>query len=365
MQTVVISGALFFVMILLLLVVYDSNPTVQKMVGRLRPSRAHQASEGQEEVPVSNQEEPITAPSDNPTPLPDENPKEGSRRRLWAIRNPLRRAKTPEYKAFPSEPALEGIGKAPDQPKGETEAHPASMAAQALENTVNGLAGRVAQTETAIEKITHLEGEVAKVAEATEIVSQDFKDILGSVRSSIDGLESRLNQMGSQIQEIKETAGSAPRAETQEKAEVDEETKNKIRRLERAVADITDALKSLPEDVRHALANSREATNLSRETGNRLEVISTNLQSTLGYGIKKTFRCDSCGSQGFVASQVVCSKCGTAGWWGWWPPKEEAAHIENESDESVEADSIVEAVEKELEGPSGKTESTPLKGEQP
>ena len=65
-----------------------------------------------------------------------------------------------------------------------------------------------------------------------------------------------------------------------------------------------------------------------------MESISTELKRTLGYGIQKTFKCDSCGSEGFVASQVICSKCGTGSMWGWWPTDEEAAELGNETAET-------------------------------
>ena len=43
------------------------------------------------------------------------------------------------------------------------------------------------------------------------------------------------------------------------------------------------------------------------------------VEGTPGYGIRNDFTCESCGSHGFIALPVRCTKCGGGGWWGWWP----------------------------------------------
>lgn len=47
--------------------------------------------------------------------------------------------------------------------------------------------------------------------------------------------------------------------------------------------------------------------------------ISKGLEATPDYGIRSDFICESCHSQGFVATPTRCTKCGREGWWGWWP----------------------------------------------
>ncbi len=46
------------------------------------------------------------------------------------------------------------------------------------------------------------------------------------------------------------------------------------------------------------------------------------LEGTPDYGVRNSFTCESCGSHGFVAIPMRCTKCDGEGWWGWWPKKE-------------------------------------------
>ena len=41
------------------------------------------------------------------------------------------------------------------------------------------------------------------------------------------------------------------------------------------------------------------------------------LQNSLGYGLRGSFQCGSCGTQGAVCSRVSCMHCGTESWIGW------------------------------------------------
>lgn len=325
MQTVMISGALFFVMILLLLVVYDSNPTVRRIAGRLWPFRTPPSKPRRQETPMDNKDS--TAPSPELIRAGT-----GPRHRLGRFppfRLFPRRSHRPETVPHPGlTESAAPASKMVDASEPPTRKSPWEALAE-LQGAIGSLTGRLSQAETAVEKIAHLEGEVSKVAEATEIVSQDFKDILGSLRSTIDAFEKRLNEMSAQIEAVQQSTPTGPAAA----AGPDEETRGRIRSLEKAIGDMADTLRPLPDDVRRALSGSRKAAGEAEELGKRLEIISSNLQMTLGYGIKKAFRCDSCGSQGFVASRVVCSKCGTASWWGWWPTNEEIA--ENDADETA------------------------------
>ncbi len=345
MQTVMISGALFFVMILLLLVVYDSNPTVRRLAGKLWPFHGPRPKQERKEPSMNHETDPA---------VPSREPKAAAapvrrKRGLWRF-FPFRFPRRGSPGPIPSRATAEQSEPPPARAENTAEPPPRKSKAEALtalEDAISNLTGRLSQAETAIEKIAHLETEVAKVAEATEIVSQDFKDILGSLRSTIDGLESRLNEMGSQIQEVKGSVGAPANAPAA--GGPDEETRGRIKALEKAVADMADTVRSLPDDVRRALTNSRKAAGEAEEIGKRLEVISSNLQMTLGYGIKKAFRCDSCGSQGFVASRVVCSKCGTPSWWGWWPVTEESP--ESDSEESPETpDELENALQNDAGG---------------
>ena len=45
--------------------------------------------------------------------------------------------------------------------------------------------------------------------------------------------------------------------------------------------------------------------------------ITRGLQNTLGYNIKRNFKCQSCSANGSVAIHVKCTECGKENWWGW------------------------------------------------
>jgi len=380
METGIVSGALFFVMILLLLVVYDSNTTLQRLVAKLwrhhpksvagkqgvttsggpqmatveggqnvTPEGQQINADGtlQEESTESTQEE-ISVPFDR-LDQDEGQPKGVVEWYLWYLRKLFRKmffwknervaaVATEEKTGNENRPKLGVLG------WGRKQDDSVMIAVNTLRRAIDDLTGRVTWSETMLGKISQLEEGLTKVGEDTEIISEDMKDILGSIRSSIDGLESRLGQVASEVQEVKDRQVEIRENETDETEAADnEEVKKNVRRLEEAVADINDTLSSLPEKVRSAITSSENAVNNSREIGERVEIIANNLQSTLGYGVRKTFRCESCGSQGFVASQVVCSKCGTPSWWGWWPENGEAIAGAGVSTDSVEEDKIADA----------------------
>lgn len=49
-----------------------------------------------------------------------------------------------------------------------------------------------------------------------------------------------------------------------------------------------------------------------------LEDIETRINSTPALGLKHHFKCD-CGSSGYVALRIKCTKCRRETWWGWYP----------------------------------------------
>lgn len=56
-----------------------------------------------------------------------------------------------------------------------------------------------------------------------------------------------------------------------------------------------------------------------RKIRSQVGAITKGLEATPDYGIRSDFICESCHSQGFVATPTRCTKCGREGWWGWWP----------------------------------------------
>lgn len=51
----------------------------------------------------------------------------------------------------------------------------------------------------------------------------------------------------------------------------------------------------------------------------RVDRLAQNLSGTVGYRLRETFQCDSCGAKGHVAGRIVCNGCQKESWWGWWP----------------------------------------------
>jgi len=169
------------------------------------------------------------------------------------------------------------------------EEDPGMVSIAAEENTVDDEPTQPDPLETALERIGRLEEAMAKVSEDTQGISEDMKDVVGALRISIDGLISRLDQVDGAMADIHLTVGPLPQ-------------------------------------------NVQDATVSIEEVSNRLQAISSDLQRTLGYAIQKMFKCQSCGSQGLVASQILCSKCGNESWWGWWPRNEDRVENEVESE---------------------------------
>jgi len=52
--------------------------------------------------------------------------------------------------------------------------------------------------------------------------------------------------------------------------------------------------------------------------GTEREDIETRINGTPALGLKHRFKCD-CGSSGYVALRIKCTKCGRETWWGWHP----------------------------------------------
>jgi len=280
MESTIVFAALLLVIVLLAVAVYDTNPTLRVFLGRIiRRERCGKDSLEEGETAASlDGEKPEGEQEDEPLGESQSIIK----RIVGKLRGMLRRRKKSEG----------------DQ--GDSAVDPVGL----LQNTVDDLVKRLAQAEAALNKISQLEKGLAKVSEDTTVLSEDFKDVLGSVRVSIDKLESRL-----------EKVAASQTGQTDDKGSVDD-SKVRIGQLEADIANIVATLGSIPPKVQNTEMDIREINS-------RLESISMDIQRTLGYGIQKTFKCGSCGSEGFVASQVVCSKCGTGSMWGWWPPNEE------------------------------------------
>ena len=88
----------------------------------------------------------------------------------------------------------------------------------------------------------------------------------------------------------------------------------KSQQLEKTIAEAKAMANQPPQDF-------QTVVNQLQELSAQVDGILEKLQSTAGYDIGKTFRCNSCDSQGMVAIRVKCTECGRENWWGWWPKK--------------------------------------------
>lgn len=67
------------------------------------------------------------------------------------------------------------------------------------------------------------------------------------------------------------------------------------------------------------MANRQLQLAQSQTINTQLKTITQGLRNTLGYDIKKNFKCDSCGAESAVALKIRCTHCEKENWWGWWP----------------------------------------------
>jgi hypothetical protein len=254
----IISAALFIVMILLLLVVYDSNATMQAIVKKIRKSRGKDAGESHQEVTM--EQEPIAGMMDQqvlstemqqpmaaaaPQPAVEEVQQTQSQQ---FIGQPVQANINQEVINAPSD----DLGEKGNKPVGvkewymgffrkilskvtrkrkpktaEVEISPETPAStnnvpqedmtpiiSALQSAIADLTNRVMQAELAVGKIEQLEGDITRATEETEMVSEEMRDILGTIRTSIDGLDGRVNQMSSEVQQLQVTQTSEPEIPT-------------------------------------------------------------------------------------------------------------------------------------------------------
>lgn len=87
---------------------------------------------------------------------------------------------------------------------------------------------------------------------------------------------------------------------------------SRLGQQEREVPDVSVTVQRLSQRLEAVI---KELHKVNSQVGG----VTRGLQGTAGYGIRSSFTCESCGSQGFVAIPMRCTNCGSEGWWGWWP----------------------------------------------
>ena len=300
MESFIISAALISVILLLSVAVYDTNTTLQRFVGRLIKSNKNEANSSQEmeskmEVKMDMEEEPqyqetqvIQAPES--TINLSEIPQEHDKNEINIKKEVVVILRTMSDRIAGKVQSILGSRKK----NAEDQKDLVMETLRELRHAVDDLSNRLSQDESATE---------------------DFKDSIWALRRSVDSLETQMEQADS--------------------SQLQDETDNRIRRMEESMVNIQASVESLPQQIENT---QKDIT----EVNERLDNVSNDLQSTIGYGIHKTFECGSCGSEGFVASHVICSKCGTESMWGWWPPQDDPAQAQEINEEKDEVEQASE-----------------------
>jgi len=84
-----------------------------------------------------------------------------------------------------------------------------------------------------------------------------------------------------------------------------------------ASSDMTQVLQKL-ESLESKIQQLESRVEALEALGAELENIETRINGTPALGLKHHFRCD-CGSSGFVALRIKCTKCSKETWCGWFP----------------------------------------------
>lgn len=82
----------------------------------------------------------------------------------------------------------------------------------------------------------------------------------------------------------------------------------RLDRVEQSIAGVDSTVRQLQQYV--------------QELSAQLQLVSQNLEATIGKAAHETFTCSSCQTIGQVATRLTCTSCGTENWWGWYPPQE-------------------------------------------
>ncbi|MDM7999145.1 MAG: hypothetical protein QUS33_03860 [Dehalococcoidia bacterium] len=158
-----------------------------------------------------------------------------------------------------------------------------------------------------------------KIAELTERLEKS-EQILTAFEKQISALQASLaadreareeqarllNEMKTIVESLSERSGQPDMAGLNERMATVEANSEKFEQYRKA---FETAL----------MANRQLQLAQSQTVNTQLKTITQGLRNTLGYDIKKNFRCDSCGADGAVAIKIRCTHCEKENWWGWWP----------------------------------------------
>ncbi len=175
-------------------------------------------------------------------------------------------------------------------------------------------------------------GEIKAISDDTqgEALRARLADLTGRLEKSeqaLSGFEKQLNDVLTALAADRESREEQARLMSEMKTVMeglgDQSTRSDLAGLNERLANVettTDKFEQYRKAFETALMANRQLQLAQSQTVNtQLKTITQGLRNTLGYDIKKNFKCDSCGADGAVALRIRCTHCEKENWWGWWP----------------------------------------------
>jgi len=155
----------------------------------------------------------------------------------------------------------------------------------------------------------------------------DLAERLGKSEQALSGFEKQMNDILASLSADRESREEQARLMSEMKAMMeglsDQSARSDLAGLNERLANAettTDKFEQYRKAFETALMANRQLQLAQSQTVNtQLKTITQGLRNTLGYDVKKNFKCDSCGADGAVALKIRCTHCEKENWWGWWP----------------------------------------------
>lgn len=167
-------------------------------------------------------------------------------------------------------------------------------------------------------KLTNLTERLDKIEQSLSRFEKQANDIWASLSADREAREEHsriMNEMKTTVEELQSQPARSQPSEPIQTAELAGLTE-RLANVESA----TDRFEQYKKSLEAALmANRQLQLAQSQAINTQLKTITQGLRNTLGYDIKKNFRCDCCGADGAVALKIRCTLCEKENWWGWWP----------------------------------------------
>ncbi len=155
----------------------------------------------------------------------------------------------------------------------------------------------------------------------------DLAERLVKSEQALSGFEKQMNDILASLSADRESREEQARLMSEMKTMMeglsDQSARSDLAGLNERLANVettTDKFEQYRKAFETALMANRQLQLAQSQTVNtQLKTITQGLRNTLGYDVKKNFKCDSCGADGAVALRIRCTHCEKENWWGWWP----------------------------------------------